>query len=135
MIKLTSDAINYIKLFETRTGAIIKDCIINNEGITIIVKEGNLGLVIGKKGAIINKIKKEIGKEVHAYEYSEDLPRFIANLLFPIKVEKVEINEKEAKLFIKQSEKKRAIGRGGKKIKNVKEIVLRHFPVENIVIA
>jgi N utilization substance protein A len=134
MIKLDSDAINLIKIFESKTGAVVKDCIINGNDITFIVKEGDMGLAIGKGGSIVNQIKKEFDKEIHVYEHSEDPSKFIINVLFPVKVEKVEINGKEAKVYIDNANKKRAIGKGGKKINTVKELALRHFGIENIVV-
>jgi N utilization substance protein A len=52
-----------------------------------------------------------------------------------VKVEKVEINGKDAKVYIDAENKKRAIGRGGKKINTVKDLALRHFGIENIVVS
>jgi N utilization substance protein A len=134
MIKLGADEIKFITLFEARTGATVKDCVIEEDGITFIVKEGDTGLAIGKKGAIINRIKQEIGKELHVYEHSENPEKFISNLLFPVKVEKVEINGNEAKVYINPAEKKRAIGKGGKKINTVRALASRHFGIENITV-
>ena len=113
----------------------IKDCIVDDKDITIIVKEGDLGLVVGKKGAIIKNLKDHYKREIHAYEHSDDPQKFITNLLYPVKVEKVEINGKTVKISVNPEEKKRAIGKGGKKINTVKELAKRHFDVENIVVA
>lgn len=131
MIKLTSETMGYMTLFEKQTGATVKDCIANDE-ITFIIKEGEMGLAIGKNGSIINKIKNIIGKEVHVYEHSDDPKKFITNLFFPIKIKKVEIEDSVAKIYIDASEKKRAIGRGGKKINAAKEIIKRHTNIKDI---
>jgi N utilization substance protein A len=131
MIKFSSEEINFIRYFESQTGAIVKDCIIKDD-ITVIVKNGDIGIAIGKKGTVVNKLKKEIGKEIHIYAHSDDPALFIINLLYPIRVEKVEVNGNEAHIYIDPSEKKRAIGRGGKKINAVKEIARRHFGIEKI---
>ena len=134
MIKLTSEELSYIALLESRTGCTVKDCIINGNYITFIVKEGDLGLVVGKKGAVVNRIKEELGKEIHVYEHSDDVARFISNLFYPIKVEKVETGGNEAKVYINPAERKRAIGKAGKKIKNVKELLGRHFDIHNVTV-
>ena len=131
MIKLSGQEIKYITMFEKLTGATVKDCI-SNEDLTFVIKEGDMGIAIGKNGFIINKIKKEMGKEIHVYEHSEDPTKFIKNLFYPITIEKVEISDKKAKVYINQNEKKRAIGRGGKKINTVKEIAKRHFDIEDV---
>lgn len=134
MIKLDSDAIDMIKTFEAKTGAIVKDCIINGNDITFIVKEGDMGLAIGKAGSVVNRIKKEFDKEIHVYEHSDNPAKFIINVLFPVKVERVEIVGKQAKVYIDRLQKKRAIGKGGKKINTAKDLALRHFGIESIVV-
>ncbi len=132
MIKLTSQEIQLINFFEKKTKARVKDCINEEEGITFIVEKGDIGLAIGKGGQKIKKIKDEIGKEIHVYEYADNEADFIKNLFFPIKIDKVEINGKEAKVFIDPKQKKRAIGKQGKKINNVKKIIIRHYDIQNI---
>lgn len=136
MIKLTGPDIKYITLFEKLTGATVKDCIVdeNNGDITFIVKEGDRGLAIGRSGRTIDKIKKRMKREIHVYEHSDNPEKFIKNLFYPISIEKVEIDEerKEARIYINPSQKKRAIGRGGKKIKSVKDIAKRHLGIEDI---
>jgi len=134
MIKLDSDAINLIRIFEAKTGAVVKDCIINGNDVTFIVKEGDMGLAIGKGGSVVNRLKKEFDREIHIYEHSDDPSKFIINVLFPVKVEKVEINGREARVFIDRLQKKRAIGKGGKKINTAKDLALRHFGIDNIIV-
>ena len=135
MIKLTSQEMKLITLFEKITRSTVKDCIIKENELTFVVKEGDMGLAIGKKGMIINRIKKEMGKEIHVYEHSEDPKKFIENLFFPVKIEKIEINGEEAKVYIDAKLKKRAIGKSGKKINTVKEITARHYPIKEVKIA
>ena len=132
MIKITSSEMKFITMFEKMTGSTVKDCIVNGDDLTFIVKQGDVGLAIGKNGSIINKIKREMGKEIHVYEHSDDPTKFIKNLFFPIKINNVEIDGNEAKVYIDANQKKRAIGKGGKKINKVKELTARHFGIDDI---
>ena len=134
MIKLGSQEMKFITLFERITKSTVKDCIVNDneKEITFIVKEGDMGLAIGRKGTIINRIKTEMGREIHVYEHSEDPSKFIQNLFFPVKIDKIEIEGDQAKITIDQKFKKRAIGKNGKKINTVKEITSRHYPINDI---
>lgn len=134
MIKLSMDELNYMRFFEKKTKANIKDCIVNQDGtdITIIAKEGDIGLVIGKKGAMIHRLKEELGKEIHVYEHSDDMGKFIKNLLYPIKVEKIDVEKDKVTVHINQNERKRAIGRNGKKINTVREITKRYHDIDEI---
>ncbi|MDQ1280074.1 MAG: transcription termination/antitermination protein NusA, partial [Thermoproteota archaeon] len=58
-IRLTSDEMRYIALFENVTGATANDCIIDEQRdrIIIIVKPGETGLAIGKHGSRIKLLK------------------------------------------------------------------------------
>jgi N utilization substance protein A len=132
MIRITSTEMKFITLFEKMTGSTVKDCIVNGDELTFIIKQGEMGLAIGKKGAIINRIKKEIGKEIHIYEHADDAAGFIRNLFYPIKIDSIEVDGNEVRVFIDAALKKRAIGKGGKKINTVKELASRHFGITSI---
>ncbi|MFH0986899.1 MAG: NusA-like transcription termination signal-binding factor [Candidatus Micrarchaeota archaeon] len=134
MVKLSGSDIETINLFEKRAGCSVRDCFTKDDEITFIVKKGDIGAAIGKGGIKIKKLKEEFKKEIHVYEYSDDVAQFIKNLFYPLKIEKVEIEDKNAKVYIDSKLKKRAIGGEGKKIKNVKDIVCRHFSIDNITI-
>lgn len=132
MIKYTSEEIQLINHVETTTKTIIKDCIIEPNNVTFIVKKGGIGQIIGKNGSIINKIKKDLGKEINVYEHSEKPEDFIKNLLYPVKVQSIEIKDNIAIVKVEDKDKKRAIGKEGKKIKKVKDLISRHFPITEV---
>ena len=132
MIKYTSEEIQLINHVETTTKTIIKDCIIEPNNVTFIVKKGGIGQIIGKNGSIINKIKKDLGKEINVYEHSEKPEDFIKNLLYPVKVQSIEIKDSTAIVKVEDKDKKRAIGKEGKKIKKVKDLISRHFPITEV---
>ncbi len=128
MIKYTQEEIQLINHFEKETRTTVKDCIITPENITFIVKKGEIGQAVGKNGSIIKKIKQKIGKEINVYEHSDKPEEFIKNLLFPVKIKNTEIQNNTATVKVEKQDKKRAIGKEGKKIKKVKEIIKRHYP-------
>ncbi len=134
MIKYGAEEIKTINQFEEITGATVKDCIVNKEKeeATILVKPEDLGLAIGKNGSMIEKVKNKLGKEINVYKYSEDLEQFIENLFYPVKPEKITEENGEIRVEVDPEDKKRTIGRKGKKVKKVKELTERHFDIENI---
>ena len=132
MIKYTAEEMQLINHFEKITRTTIKDCIITPDNITFIVKKGGIGQAVGKNGSIINKIKRELGKEINVYEHSEKPEEFIKNLLYPVKTQNIKINDNIATVKVEEKDKKRAIGKEGKKIKRVKELINRHFPITEI---
>ena len=96
-VKLTTEGIRYIALFESLTGAIARDCYVDDENdrVIFVVKNGDMGLAIGKNGNNINRVKKSIGKHIEIVEYSDEVDEFVANALQPVFVKKVQVVVKE----------------------------------------
>lgn len=97
-IKFTTNEIRYIALFESMTGAMVKDCIVDDENgkITFLVKKGDMGLAIGKRGSTVTKVQKTVDKGVEVIEHSEDPVEFISNLMAPAQLRSVRILQRES---------------------------------------
>ena len=65
-IKFATNEIRYIALFESMTGATVKDCLVDDENgkLTFLVKKGDMGLAIGKRGSTVAKVQKSVDKGV-----------------------------------------------------------------------
>ena len=139
-VKLTTEGIRYIALFESLTGAIARDCIVDeeNDRIIFVVKNGDMGLAIGKNGNNINRVKKSIGKHIEIVEHSDDLNEFVANALQPVAVKKVQIVSKDYKRLayveVMSKDKGLAIGKNGRNIQKAKVLVQRHYGLEDVII-
>ena len=55
-IRITTREMRYIALFENITGATVKDCIVDDvlNRIIFIIKKGDVGMAIGRKGKNIH---------------------------------------------------------------------------------
>ena len=95
-IKFTSREMRFIALFESITGATVKDCIVDSDlnRIIFIVKEGNIGMAIGRRGKNIHLLEKMTGKKHEVIEHSENPAQFIRNALKPAKVDVIRISER-----------------------------------------
>ncbi len=138
-LKFDTEAIRYISIFESLTGAAVKDCIFDDERkIIMVVKKGQMGLAIGKKGRNINKVKKIMKRDIEIVEYSPDPHEFVENLLRPIRVKNIQIvnvNGKTcARIQVMPKDKGIAIGRNGKNIKKIKQLVHRNHGIDNVII-
>ena len=96
-IKFNANEIRYIALFESMTGAMVKDCIIDDElsKVTFVVKNGDMGLAIGKGGSTVTKVKRAVDKGVEIIEYNEDPAQFIRNILSPAELKSIKVLQKE----------------------------------------
>lgn len=139
-VKLSTNGIRYIALFESLTGARAKDCYedIENNRLLFVVKNGDMGLAIGKGGDHINRVKKAIGKHVEIVEYSDDAVEFVKNAFHPVQVRNVNIVYNDGKRIayveVPTKEKGLAIGRDGKNIEKVKKLSLRHHSINDVII-
>ena len=139
-VKLDTEGIRCIGVFESLTGAGVKDCVVDNEEnkVIMVVKKGDMGLAIGKDGSNINKVKRLLRKEIELVEHSPDIKEFIENLFRPAYVKSVELMTKNDKscayVEVFNKDKGIAIGRNGEKIKRVKLLVKRNQNIDNVII-
>jgi transcription termination/antitermination protein NusA len=139
-VKLTTEGIRYIALFESLTRAVARDCYIDDENdrVIFVVKKGDMGLAIGKNGININRVKRSIGKHIEIVEFSGDVDEFVANALQPVSVKNVHIVTKESKklAYVEVMSKDRgiAIGKNGKNIHKAKVLAHRHYGLEDVII-
>jgi N utilization substance protein A len=139
-VKLSTDGIRYIALFESLTGASAKDCFEDSENnrLVFVVKNGDMGLAIGKGGDHINRVKKTIGKHVEIIEHSDDPVEFVKNAFHPVSIKNASLVVKDDKRIayveVHSKEKGLAIGRDGKNIEKVKKLSARHHNIDDVII-
>lgn len=140
-IKFTANEIRYIALFENMTGAMVKDCIIDDEHgkVTFVVKNGDMGLAIGKGGSTVSKVQRVVDKGIEIVELSDDPIQFIKNLLSPAEVQGVKVLQKEsgekiATVTADNTNKCIAIGKNGVNIERAKLIAKRQHNINNIIL-
>ena len=136
-VKLSAESIRYLTLFESLTGASVKDCMVQDDRIIFVVKKGDMGAAIGRGGINIERARELMGKRIEVIEHSNDPVEFIVNIFKPIKVN-VRLIEKGGKRIAQVSVdpqyKGLAIGKGGKNINKAKELAKRHHDIDDIII-
>ena len=138
-IKLTSVEMRFIALFQSITGATVKDCIVDDDlnRIIFVVKEGSIGMAIGKKGKNIHILEKMTGKKHEVIEHSENPAQFIKNALKPAKVDEVRITERMdgktiAVISVSPRDKGVAIGKNGRNAERIRFLAKRYFQIQNV---
>jgi N utilization substance protein A len=138
-IKITCDEMRYIALFESVSGASVKDCIIDEEQerAIFIVNQGQVGVAIGRNGRNIHTLERMTGKKHEIIEYSEDPMQFIKNALKPAAVREVRITErtdgkKMAVVTVNPRDKGVAIGKNGKNAERLRFLAKRYFDIQNV---
>src|SRR3989338_10464861 len=91
-MRLNLQSIQQINLFENITGAKVKDCI-NDEELTFIIEEGNIKRALGRDNANIKRLESLLKKNIKLIAYSKDVLKFVANLIYPIKPDNIDIKD------------------------------------------
>ncbi|HEC57362.1 MAG TPA: NusA-like transcription termination signal-binding factor [Candidatus Syntrophoarchaeum butanivorans] len=139
-VVLDTDGMRYIALFESMTGAVVLDCIVDreNERLIFVVKQGEMGLAIGRGGENINRVRSMIDKKIEVVEYSSDASEFISNSFQPASIKKVKIVKKDnrnlAYVEVAQKDKGLVIGKNGRNIQKVKMLANRHHNIDDILV-
>lgn len=138
-IRFTSREMRYIALFESITGATVKDCIIDDElnRIIFIIKEGDVGIAIGKGGKNIHMLERMTGKKHEIIEHSEKPAQFIKNALKPAHVNEIRISERTdgktiAVVSVDPKDKGVAIGKNGRNAERIRFLAKRYFQIQNV---
>ena len=139
-IKITHEEMKYIALFESLTGASLKDCVVDEDGtILITVKPEEIGLVIGRKGSNIRLLRSVTGRDIRVFEYHNNPEAFVKNALKPARVYEVRIVERPdgsrvGIVRVDSRDKRIAIGRNGRRIRRVRLLSKRYFKLDNVII-
>ncbi len=132
-----TEMIRNINMFESLTDVEVRDCIIKEEEAYFIVPEGKAGMAIGKGGKVVQKVQDRLGKEVKIYEYSDNLGKFISNVI-PSNLRGVDISEengeKKVEISVPQDSKGRVVGKNGDRIDTIREILKRTHGVDEVTV-
>jgi len=138
-IRFTSREMRYIALFESITGAMVKDCIIDDElnRIIFVIKKGEVGMAIGKRGKNIRLLEKMTGKRHEIIEHSDNPAQFIKNALKPARVKEIRITERPdgktiAVVAVNPKDKGVAIGKNGRNAERIRFLAKRYFQIQHV---
>ncbi len=141
MTEVTFDTatLGYIRLFEERTGARVKDCFETEEKLVVLVYPGDVHKAVGPGGVLVDRLKGMLKKEIQVVEWAEDLEALVKNIFYWYSPKRVDFGPKgkgrHATVTVDPAWKARAIGKAGKNLKVARAILLRHTDVVSVSVA
>ena len=125
----------YIEELRILTKSTAIDCVVDEkfDRILYIIKPGDMGLAIGKKGENIRKLEKVLGKKIEMVEYHDDLEGFVANIFKPVDIARVMRDPNQGiidVLVTKKGDIGIAIGKGGANVEKARVLVRRFFNLD-----
>lgn len=138
-IAFDNETLGYIRLFEERTGARVKDCLEAEDRLVYLVHPGDIPKAVGPGGVLVDRLKGMMKKEIQVVEYADDPETLVRNIFYWYSPRKVDFVPKgtgrHATVTVDPAWKARAIGKAGKNLKVARAILLRHTDVVSVAVA
>ena len=121
----------YIEELRILTKSTALDCVIDDrfDRVIYVIRPGDMGLAIGKKGENIKRLQNVLGKRIEMVEYAESPDEFMVNIFKPAEVVKIDRAPENGpvNVFVRQrSDLGIAIGKAGCNIEKAR-ILTRRF--------
>ncbi len=137
-VTLDTETIRLVALFENTTGANVKDCLIDSENsiVYLVIDEGEVGKAIGKNGIVVRKTESMIKKYIKVFEFSDDVEKFMKNLIPQINSIKIrsENGKNIAEIWVNKKDKATVIGRDGRNLKIYRELLQRNHDINELMV-
>ena len=129
-VKLETQIIRTIAMFEKITKVHALDCIVTENCVYFLVNPEKVGIAVGKNGSTIKDVRRVLGKPIKIFGYFDDPEMLIKNMI-PV-VKNVDINNGSALISVPKEERNSVIGKNGTNIRAMRDILNRHFAIKNI---
>ncbi len=140
-IKLTTDQMRMMSLFQNVTGATARDCVEDEKQnrVIFVVNNGKMGLAIGKGGVHIKSLQNIVKRNIELVEFYEDPAKFLTTLLNAKLVSEVKINtrldgSKQAVVMVDPRKKGIVVGRDGRNAEKARLLAKRYFDISSVLI-
>lgn len=124
-------------LFQSLTGASVRDCIMRDDSILFVVDAGSAGRAIGKRGANVDKASKLLQRKVEVVEYADSLESFVRCIFTPARIESINVTsdpEGHVKVQVHphKDDQGLAIGKNGRNIEKARILLRRYHDVSTV---
>ena len=114
----------------------IQDCLVTDDKVIYVVRNGHLGAAIGKKAKNLEKLRGMLKKTVKFVEYHQDKSQFIRNLCKPYELKEITFSGSEeeplARIVVAPSDKSKLIGKNGSNIDIIRKLAQRHHNFKDV---
>ncbi len=135
-VELTTEDLHLISLFSRITRCTPSALFRTAFGLVFLVSPFDMGKAIGKNARNISRLKQKMGQDVLILPDAQDPEAFVRHTLSNVNILDVEIREapgqKAMFLIIDEQDRGIAIGRDGKRIKMVRQILKEKYGMDLI---
>jgi NusA-like KH domain protein len=132
-IKLDSDHLKIISLFQSLTQVSCRDCIEDGERIVFVVPQNQASKAVGKRGMNVRRLEKALKRKLKIVEYNPEVTEFTRNVIYPLKAK--EVAEQDGQVVITPPDlqtRGHLIGRNARQLKATEALIKRHFQIREL---
>lgn len=140
-IKLSTDQMRLMSLFQNVTGVTARDCVEDEKQnrVIFVMNSDKMGVAIGKGGSNIKSLQAIVKKNVELVEFDEDPIKFLKNILNPKLVSEVKLNKRpdgslQAIVIVDPAKKGIVVGREGRNAEKARLLAKRYFNISRVLI-
>lgn len=125
----------YLNLFEKITKVRTQHCFAYNSTIVFLVEQKGVSRSIGEYGANIKKLSQILEKKVRIIALpvgEEDLEKFIAAIIYPIKFKNIELKEGIVTISAGLQSRAAIIGRNKSRLLEMKRVLEQYFGIKDV---
>lgn len=125
-----TNTLQTISIFEKIAKVPCKDYYEHKDRIFFIIETGKLMKALGDNGNNVKELSTKLGKPIKVAEFNPDLKLFIRNLIHPLKVEDMDVDEEEHIVTLKSDDVKTKgliIGAKAQNLRFFEKIVQKYF--------
>ena len=134
-MKLTKDDLFYFKALDSAAGINAKDCLVQDNTISFVVRKKDFGRAIGKNASNVKRLKARLKKNVEIFEYCKSVEKFIRRAFYNISIKEINTEERNGKsivLLSLDSENRLKLLSNSSKLKRVKQLAVRNYAVNDL---
>lgn len=135
-IKLDQQQLRYLELFELITKVEPLDCLMFEDKLVFLVPPHQAARAVGRNGVNVKQLWSRTSKHIEILEYSDDPREFVAGLLRNLKLSGIEIwiqensGTKSLHIQLDHSLRGLVVGKGGKKLRLIRELLRRYYNIQ-----
>ena len=140
-IKLTTNELRLMSLFQSITKVTARDCLDDQkyDRIIFVVNEGKMGLAIGKNGSNIKSLSNVLKRNIELVEFFDDPSKFLKHVFNSKFINEIKLTEKvdgssQAIVLVDASKKGLVVGREGRNAERARLFAKRYFDISSVLI-
>ena len=125
----------YIEELRILTRSTALDCVIDErfDRVIYVIRTGDMGLAIGKKGENIRRLQKVLGRRLEMVEFDEVPFTFLSNIVRPAEIARLDEDGEGGQVNLlvrRRSDLGIAIGKGGCNVEKARILCKRFFNMD-----